>query len=155
MRYGAHPRAPHVLYDMRLLLVLVQRSCCVFLFYALCVLHINNSVGERVSSVPEHRAAIHAADETPDRCGTQGPRPWPHPGVNVQLLGVAKDNARFKATRTGGVVVDADIFSGTQWGTDGIESIQCQVLDQDNVTANLVILSGGKTVSFNILLLRF
>ena len=75
--------------------------------------------------------------------------------MKVQLLGVAKDNARFKATRTGGVVVDADIFSGTQWGTDGIESIQCQVLDQDNVTANLVILSGGKNRQFQYPVVAF
>ena len=65
-----------------------------------------------------------------------------------QLLDVANENARFKATRTEGVVVDVDIFSGTQWGTDEIESIQCQVLDQDNVKANLVILSGGKNRQF-------
>lgn len=64
------------------------------------------------------------------------------------MLDVAKENARFEATRTGDFVVDVDIFSGTQWGTDEIESIQCQVLDQDNVKANLVILSGGKNRQF-------
>lgn len=68
--------------------------------------------------------------------------------LDRQLLDVAKENARFEATRTGDVVVDVDIFSGTQWGTDEIESIQCQVLDQDNVKANLVILSGGKNRQF-------
>ena len=65
-----------------------------------------------------------------------------------QLLDVAWENARFEALGTGYVIVDVDIFSGTQWGTDGIESIRCQVLNQDELKVNLVILSGGKTRQF-------
>ena len=72
MRYGTDTSLTYLLYDMRLLLVLVQRSCCVFLFYALCILHLNNSVGERVSGLPEHRAAVHAADEKANGRGAAG-----------------------------------------------------------------------------------
>ena len=48
----------------------------------------------------------------------------------------------------GYALVDVDIFSGTQWGTDGIKSLKCQVVNQDQVNANLVILSGGKRRQF-------
>ena len=65
-----------------------------------------------------------------------------------QLLYVAKEQAQYEASRKGYVVVDIDIFSGTQWGTDGIKSIRCQVVDPDEVKVNLVILSGGKNRQF-------
>ena len=72
MWYGPDPRAPHVLYDLRLLLVLVEGGRGLLLLHAFCVLHLNNSVGERVSSVPEHRAALHAADEKTNGRGAAG-----------------------------------------------------------------------------------
>ena len=40
-------------------------------------------------------------------------------------------------------LVDVDIFSGTQWGTDAIESLACQAISQDQLKVDLVILSGG------------
>ena len=48
----------------------------------------------------------------------------------------------------GYALVDIDIFSGTQWGTDGIKSLECQVVRHDEVHANLVILSGGRRRQF-------
>ena len=68
--------------------------------------------------------------------------------LHRQLLDVAAENAHVKAMGTGYVVVDIDIFSGTQWGTDEIESIRCKVVDQDEVRVNLVIFSGGKARQF-------
>ena len=68
--------------------------------------------------------------------------------IYKQLLDVAKEQAQFEALRKGSVVVDIDVFSGTQWGTDGIKSIRCHVVDPDEVKVNLVILSGGETRQF-------
>ena len=68
--------------------------------------------------------------------------------IHRQLLDVAKKHAHFQASGKRYVVVDIDVFSGTQWGTDEIESIRCQVVNQDEVKVNLVILSGGKTRQF-------
>ena len=69
---GAHTRAPHVLYDMRLLLVLVEGGRGLLLLHAIRVVYVDHRVGERVSSLPEHRAALHAADEETNGRGTQG-----------------------------------------------------------------------------------
>ena len=68
--------------------------------------------------------------------------------IHRQLLDVAKKHDHFQASGKSYVVVDIDVFSGTQWGTDEIESIRCQVVNQDEVKVNLVILSGGKTRQF-------
>lgn len=40
-------------------------------------------------------------------------------------------------------LVDVDIFSGTQWGTDAIESLACEAISQDQYKVDLVILAGG------------
>ena len=69
-----------------------------------------------------------------------------HPVLYTRLLELAKENARIEGS--GGVLVDIDIFSGTQWGTDGIKSLQCEVLDQDDVKVKLMIFSGGASRQF-------
>ena len=56
---------------MRLLLVLVEGGRGLLLLHALRVLHVDHRVGERVSSVSEHRAAVHAADEKTNGCRTE------------------------------------------------------------------------------------
>ena len=72
MWYGPHTRATHVLYDMRLLLVLVEGGRGLLLLHALRVLYVDHRLGERVSSLPEHRAAVHAADEETNGRGVAG-----------------------------------------------------------------------------------
>ena len=72
MWYGPHTRAPHVLYDMRLLLVLVEGGRGLLLLHALRVVYVYHRVGERVSSLSEHRAAVHAADEKANGRGVAG-----------------------------------------------------------------------------------
>ena len=72
MWYGTDTRAAHVLYDMRLLLVLVEGGRGLLLLHALRVVYVDHRVGERVSGLPEHRAAVHAADEETNGRGTQG-----------------------------------------------------------------------------------
>ena len=57
---------------MRLLPVLVEGGRGLLLLHAFCELYVDHRVGERVSSVPEHRAALHAADEKANGRGTQG-----------------------------------------------------------------------------------
>ena len=72
MRYGTDTRAAHVLYDMRLLPVLVEGGRGLLLLHALRVVYVDHRLGERVSSLPEHRAAVHAADEKANGRGTPG-----------------------------------------------------------------------------------
>ena len=61
---------------MRLLLVLVEGGRGLLLLHALCILHLNNSVGERVSGVSIDRTVVHAADEKANGRGTQGDAPY-------------------------------------------------------------------------------
>ena len=72
MWYGTDTRAAHVLYDMRLLLVLLEGGRGLLLLHALRVLYVDHRVGERVSSLSVDRAAVHAADEKANGRGTQG-----------------------------------------------------------------------------------
>ena len=72
MWYGTDTRATHVLYDMRLLLVLVEGGRGLLLLHALRVVYVDHRVGERVSGLPEHRAAVHAADEKANGRGAAG-----------------------------------------------------------------------------------
>ena len=69
---GAHTRATHILYDMRLLLVLLEGGRGLLLLHALRVVYVHHRLGECVSGVSEHRAALHAADEKANGRGTQG-----------------------------------------------------------------------------------
>ena len=66
--------------------------------------------------------------------------------IFVKLLDVSM--GRLPMRIKGYALVDVDIFSGTQWGTDRIKSLKCQVVNQDQVNAKLVILSGGKRRQF-------
>ena len=66
--------------------------------------------------------------------------------IFIKLLDVSM--GRLPMRIKGHALVDVDIFSGTQWGTDGIKSLKCHVVNQDQVNANLVILSGGKRRQF-------
>ena len=66
--------------------------------------------------------------------------------IFVKLLDVSM--GRLPMRIKGYALVDVDIFSGTQMGTDGIKSLKCQVVNHDQVNANLVILSGGKRRQF-------
>ena len=66
--------------------------------------------------------------------------------IFVKLLDVSM--GRLPMQIKGYALVDVDIFSGTQMGTDGIKSLECQVVNQDQVNANLVILSGGTRRQF-------
>ena len=72
MRYGTDTSLTYLLYDMRLLLVLVEGGRGLLLLHALCVVYVDHRVGERVSGVSEHRAALHAADEETNGRGTTG-----------------------------------------------------------------------------------
>ena len=72
MRYGTDTRAPHVLYDMRLLLVLVEGGRGLLLLHALRVVYVDHRVGKCLSGVSEHRAAVHAPDEETNGRGATG-----------------------------------------------------------------------------------
>ena len=72
MRYGTDTSLTYLLYDMRLLLVLVEGGRGLLLLHALRVVYVDHRVGERVSSLPEHRAAVHAADEKANGRGAAG-----------------------------------------------------------------------------------
>ena len=61
--------------------------------------------------------------------------------IFVKLLDVSM--GRLPMQIKGYALVDVDIFSGTQWGTDAIESLACQAISQDQLKVDLVILSGG------------
>ena len=72
MRYGTDTRLAHLLYDLRLLPVLVEGGRGLLLLHAFCELYVDHRVGERVSGLPEHRAAVHAADEETNGRGVAG-----------------------------------------------------------------------------------
>merc|ERR1711968_182452 len=59
-------------YDMRLLLIFVEGGRGLLLLHALRVLYVDHRLGERVSSLPEYRAAVHAADEETNGRGVAG-----------------------------------------------------------------------------------
>ena len=46
------------------------------------------------------------------------------------------------------MLIDIDIFSGTQWGTDQIKTLKCQAVDNNEVQVKLVIFSGGEYRQF-------
>ena len=63
-----------------------------------------------------------------------------------KLLTVSKEARRRRSA--GLMLIDIDIFSGTQWGTDQIKTLKCNAVDNNEVQVKLVILSGGEYRQF-------
>ncbi len=61
-------------------------------------------------------------------------------GLYEDLLRVKAENDRINAL--GYALIDVDIFSGTQMGTSGIDELQCQMEDQDQLKVQLSVLVG-------------
>ena len=62
-------------------------------------------------------------------------------GLYQDLLRVKAENDRINAL--GYALIDVDIFSGTQMGTSGIHSLQCQIKDLDQLKVQLSVLVGS------------
>ena len=63
-----------------------------------------------------------------------------------KLLEVYAGNLSMRSQGYG--LVDVDIFSGTQWGADAIQSLACDASGHDQFKVDLVILAGGPRRQF-------
>ena len=100
---GTDTRAAHVLYDMRLLLVLLEGGRGLLLLHALRFLHFYHSVGERVPSVSLDWAFIYVTDEETNGRGVAGDASYfkeGRAGAGAEI-GVGRDHQKGRLAQRG------------------------------------------------------